>query len=91
MPPGGMWTKVTDLDTPFAKAGMQYRVSIEGMERPDRTWAGRIVFSSATGTRVTEQETSQPNRKAIEYWATGLEPVYLDGAFGRARKAGENR
>ena len=87
-----MWTKVTALDTPFAKDGMQHRVSIEGMERPDGTWAGRIVFSSNNDTRVTTQETSQPNRKALEYWATGLEKIYLDGAFERATKsAGGNR
>jgi len=33
----------------------------------------------------TEQETSQPNRIAIEYWASGLEPIYLEGAFARAQ------
>jgi len=33
----------------------------------------------------TEQETSQPNRAAIEYWADGLEPIYLDGALARAQ------
>jgi hypothetical protein len=32
----------------------------------------------------TEQETSQPDRKAVEYWAGGLEPVYLEGALARA-------
>lgn len=32
----------------------------------------------------TGQETSQPNRSALEYWATGLETIYLDGAFKRA-------
>jgi hypothetical protein len=25
------------------------------------------------------------SRCALAYWATGLEPVYLDGAFERAR------
>jgi hypothetical protein len=34
---------------------------------------------------LTEQETSQPNRTAIEYWALGLEPIYLEGAFARAQ------
>jgi hypothetical protein len=33
----------------------------------------------------TDQETSQPNRAAIEYWANGLEPIYLEGAFARAQ------
>src|SRR5438132_3980876 len=33
----------------------------------------------------TEQETSQPNRIAVEYWASGLEPICLEGAFARAQ------
>jgi len=32
----------------------------------------------------TGQETSQPNQMDVEYWATGLEPIYFEGAFGRA-------
>jgi hypothetical protein len=32
----------------------------------------------------TDRETSQPNREALEYWSTGLEPVYIEGAFQRA-------
>jgi hypothetical protein len=33
----------------------------------------------------TAQETSQPNYVAIEYWAFGLEPIYLEGALARAQ------
>lgn len=36
-------------------------------------------------TLLTEQETSQPNRVAVDYWATGLEAVYFEGAFDRAK------
>jgi hypothetical protein len=32
------------------------------------------------------RETTQPNRKDLMYWATGLTPVYLDGALQRALK-----
>jgi hypothetical protein len=32
----------------------------------------------------TGQETSQPNRDAVAYWAGGLEPIYFEGAFTRA-------
>jgi hypothetical protein len=32
------------------------------------------------------RETTQPNRADTEYWATGLTPVYLDGALARALK-----
>jgi hypothetical protein len=34
----------------------------------------------------TDRETSQPNRAALEYWADGLEPVYLEGALARAQR-----
>jgi hypothetical protein len=30
-------------------------------------------------------ETTQPDRAALEYWASGIEPIYLDGALARAR------
>ena len=32
----------------------------------------------------TGRETTQPNRDAVANWASGLEPVYLEGAFARA-------
>jgi hypothetical protein len=38
-----------------------------------------------TPVLVTQQETSQPNRAALEYWADGLEPIYLEGALARAQ------
>ena len=52
------------------------------------TWFGWLEFRSlATPARVlqTDRETTQPNRDALRYWATGLEPIYLEGAFARAR------
>ena len=56
-----------------------------GEQRPDGTWEGWLEFRSALGdVRRTERETTQPNREALAYWASGLEPVYLDGAFARA-------
>ena len=74
------WITVQDLPTPF----QNYRVTVEGLERPDGTWAGRLLFSNGADVRRTSQETSQPNRDALAYWATGLEEVYLEGAFARA-------
>jgi hypothetical protein len=69
--------------------GVRYRALIYGEERSDRTWSGWIEFvPPGTGrTLRTPQETSQPNRRAVEYWAGGLEPLYLDGALERARSA----
>lgn len=64
-----------------------YNVRSYGAERSDGTWTGWLEFHPTDvdqPTLRTEQETSQPNRTAIEYWATGLEPVYFEGAFERA-------
>jgi hypothetical protein len=65
-----------------------YIVRSYGEERLDGTWVGWLEFHPTDVTMpvlITEQETSQPNRTAVEYWATGLEPVYFEGAFERAR------
>ena len=36
-------------------------------------------------TLKTDEETSQPNKDAVAYWATGLEQVFLEGALKRAK------
>ena len=49
-------------------------------------WLGSIVFTNEAGEMVeTGVETTQPDRSALEYWASGIEPIYLDGALARAR------
>ena len=68
--------------------GTDYTVRSYGEERLDGTWIGWLEFDPTGSEKVvlrTDQETSQPNRTAVEYWATGLEPVYFEGAFERAR------
>ena len=65
-----------------------YNVRSYGEERLDGTWIGWLEFHPtdlSKATLRTDQETSQPNRTAVEYWATGLEPVYFQGAFERAQ------
>jgi hypothetical protein len=59
---------------------------IYGAERPDGTWEAWIEFRPVDErpARATDRETTQPNKQAVEYWASGLEPVYFDGAFARA-------
>jgi len=68
--------------------GRTYAVVVFGEQRADGTWEGWIEFHPADiGQAIlrTARETSQPNREALAYWATGLEPVYLEGAFARAQ------
>ena len=65
-----------------------YIARIFGDERVDGTWEGWIEFHSTDSGHpilTTEQETSQPNRKALEYWADGLAPIYMEGALARAQ------
>jgi hypothetical protein len=73
---------------PISHGGANYRVSVYGVERKDGTWSGWLQFrDTKTGvTTKTGQETSQPNRDALVYWATGVEDVYLDGAVRRAER-----
>ncbi len=68
--------------------GVAYTASAHGEERADGTWEGWLEFNPIDSGQTklrTGQETSQPNRTAVEYWAEGLEPVYLDGALARAQ------
>jgi hypothetical protein len=69
-----------------SREGEVYRPIVLGEQQPDGTWHGRIEFHSVTGghLRATGRETSQVSRGALEYWATGLEPTYYEGAFERA-------
>jgi hypothetical protein len=71
-----------------APDGTQYRARTYGEARADGTWHAWIELSPIGGDSAvlrTDQETSQPDRKAVEYWAGGLEAVYLEGALARAR------
>ncbi|HEX5438895.1 MAG TPA: hypothetical protein VFW98_17210 [Gemmatimonadaceae bacterium] len=76
---------MTDID------GTRYRALIYGEQRPQGNWSGWIEFVPSGDTTLqlgrrsrTGQETSQPDRAALEYWAGGLEPLYLEGALARA-------
>lgn len=67
--------------------GAIYDVLVYGEERSDGTWEGWLEFhpiDKARNVLRTERETSQPNRGALAYWASGLEAVYIEGALTRA-------
>jgi hypothetical protein len=51
-----------------------------------RRWEGWIEFVPEDSGAVlrTSQETVQPNRDDLRYWATGLTDTYLEGALERA-------
>jgi hypothetical protein len=68
--------------------GTRYEARACGAPMPDGGWQGWIEFVPIAGGNPvrTSRETTQPNRTDTEYWATGLTPVYLDGALARALK-----
>ena len=55
----------------------------------DGMWEGWIEFApvdGATDVLLTSAESRQPEREHLVYWATGLTPVFLEGALQRARR-----
>jgi hypothetical protein len=63
--------------------GRTYIAQACGREREDRIWEAWLEFVPDDGSPVlrSQRETTQPNRTAVEYWASGLTPVYLKGAL----------
>ena len=75
----------THVRTPH---GDTYVARTYAEEERGGTWVGWIEFVPLSGrgpTLRTARETTQPSLDAVAYWASGLEPVYLEGAFERAR------
>jgi hypothetical protein len=68
--------------------GSTYSARACGSEMVDGRWQGWIEFSPLDGGDPIRsgRETTQPNRADALYWATGLTPVYLEGALERALK-----
>jgi hypothetical protein len=68
--------------------GTAYVARVYGRARADSTWEGWIEFVAVGAAVVhrTDQETTQSNLEGVAYWASGLGPAYLGGAFVRARK-----
>ena len=63
-----------------------YRAQAVGAPMDDRRWEGWIEFIPIAGGPPlrSPRETTQPNARDAAYWATGLTPVYLEGALHRA-------
>jgi hypothetical protein len=72
-----------------------YTPRVLGEGRNDGMWEAWIEFHPIAGTQpsstvlATDRETTQPSREALLYWASGLEPIYFEGAFARAVRCAE--
>jgi hypothetical protein len=77
------------FDQPVRDELGEYRGRAIGRLADDGMWEGWVEFSPTDGTTevlVTGIESRQPERTHLEYWATGLTPVFLEGALQRARR-----
>ena len=72
--------------TPLRLHDTIYVAEVWGEQRDDGLWEGWIEFVPSGEGMVlsTGRESTQSNLEALTYWATGLQPVYLDGALARA-------
>jgi hypothetical protein len=73
---------------PVSDAHGTYIARAVGRQAPDRMWEAWIEFVPVNGNGeviVSGVESRQPEREHLTYWATGLSPVYLEGALHRAR------
>ncbi|HVH44096.1 MAG TPA: hypothetical protein VM925_17215 [Labilithrix sp.] len=78
-----------EYDAPLVgKDGNVYRARACGRGREDGTWEGWVEFEAIASANElvwrTPRETTQPNRRDVVYWATGLSGVFLEGALARA-------
>lgn len=67
--------------------GGVYHAQSWARQRNDGFWEGWLEFhplDDAARVRRTEIETRQLNKGDLSFWASGLESVYLEGAFARA-------
>jgi hypothetical protein len=75
------------IETPLVTAnGERHTIRIRGRVL-DQTgiWEGWVEFTDSNGRTVrTDRETTQPNRRDLIYWATGLSTAFYEGALERA-------
>ena len=81
-----MATTLLEFQTRLTSAGREYRARACGRPLTSNTWEGWLEFVPHDGGTViaSGRETTQPNLTDLEYWATGLTPIYLEGALERS-------
>ena len=79
---------LTSFELPVGDDSGTFHARAVGRLADDGMWEGWIEFVPIDGrgeTLITSAESRQPEREHLEYWATGLSHVYLEGALQRAR------
>ena len=80
---------LVSFDQPVRDELGEYHARAVGRLADDGMWEGWIEFTPFVPREpvmVTGVESRQPERSHLEYWATGLTPVFLEGALERAKR-----
>jgi hypothetical protein len=75
------------FDDPIADESGRYHARAVGRQAADGMWEGWIEFEPLHDDGpvvVGPVESRQPEAHDLRYWATGLTPVFLEGALKRA-------
>lgn len=76
------------FDDPVVDGTGEYQARAIGRLAEDGMWEGWLEFipiDGRTDVVVGGVESRQPEHEHLAYWATGLTPVFLEGALHRAR------
>jgi hypothetical protein len=77
------------FDTTVTDGSHEYVGRAVGRKAADGMWEGWMEFipvAESGEVIVGGVESRQPEKEHLEYWASGLSPVFLEGAFDRARR-----
>ena len=77
------------FDETVSDASGEYQARAVGRPAGDGMWEGWLEFipvDQRAEVIVGGVESTQPEREHLEYWATGLSHVFLEGALQRARQ-----
>jgi hypothetical protein len=80
---------LVSFHAPISHATGQYAARAVTRHADDGMWQGWLEFEPLDADRpvvVGPVESTQSKREHIQYWATGLTPVFLEGALDRAVK-----
>ena len=75
-------------DSPVTDSSGTYQARAIGRQASDHMWEAWLEFVPLHGpgdVLISAVESRQPEWEHLVYWATGLTPVYLEGALHRAR------
>jgi hypothetical protein len=77
------------FDLPLRTASGEYAARAVGRHADDGMWEGWLEFvpiGKHGNVIVGGVESRQPENEHLVYWASGLTPVFLEGALDRARR-----